>query len=211
MKARRRGCWGSIGSSRNRSRRSRARADKLRFPLLPTYEHVLKCSHLFNTLDARGAISVTERVAVIARVRKLAVGVAEAWMDQQSADAATEPAEAVHVSLPFLLEIGTEEIPDWMIEPALESLRSAVSRKQSTVTADATMDATPRRLVLRADRLPEQQADEREENCSDRPNCPRSSRRRLRAQAGRASRLIEVQQEDGHYVFLEADSRPHHA
>ena len=56
-----------------------------RFPLLPTYEHVLKCSHLFNTLDARGAISVTERVAVIARVRKLAVGVAESWMVQQNA------------------------------------------------------------------------------------------------------------------------------
>ena len=57
---------------------------KQRFPLLPTYEHVLHCSHLFNTLDARGAISVTERVAVIARVRKLAVGVAEAWVDQYS-------------------------------------------------------------------------------------------------------------------------------
>ena len=95
---------------------------KLRFPLLPAYEHVLKCSHLFNTLDARGAISVTERVAVIARVRKIAVGVAEAWMDQQSADAAIEPAEAVQMSLPFLLEIGTEEIPDWMIPPALENL-----------------------------------------------------------------------------------------
>jgi glycyl-tRNA synthetase alpha chain len=54
-----------------------------RFPLLPTYEHVLKCSHLFNTLDSRGAISVTERVAVIARVRKLAVGVAQAWCYQQ--------------------------------------------------------------------------------------------------------------------------------
>src|SRR5579871_4390878 len=59
--------------------------DKARFPLLPTYEHVLKCSHLFNTLDARGAISVTERVAVIGRVRKLAVGVAQAWMAQQGA------------------------------------------------------------------------------------------------------------------------------
>ncbi len=57
--------------------------EKPRFPLLPTYDHVLKCSHLFNTLDARGAISVTERVGVIARVRKLAVGVAEAWADQQ--------------------------------------------------------------------------------------------------------------------------------
>jgi glycyl-tRNA synthetase alpha chain len=63
--------------------------EKCRFPLLPAYEHVLKCSHLFNTLDARGAISVTERVAVIGRVRKIAVGVAEAWMNQQGADAAT--------------------------------------------------------------------------------------------------------------------------
>ncbi|HUO27864.1 MAG TPA: glycine--tRNA ligase subunit alpha [Bryobacteraceae bacterium] len=67
-------------------------ADKDRFPLLPAYEHVLKSSHLFNTLDARGAISVTERVAVIARVRKLAVGVAEAWMAQQTTE---ELAEAV--------------------------------------------------------------------------------------------------------------------
>jgi glycyl-tRNA synthetase alpha chain len=63
-------------------------ADKKRFPLLPAYDHVLKCSNLFNTLDARGAISVTERVGVIQRVRKLAVGVAQAWVDQQSEVAA---------------------------------------------------------------------------------------------------------------------------
>ena len=56
---------------------------KTRFPLLPTYDHVLKCSHLFNTLDSRGAISVTERVGVIGRVRKVAVGVAQAWVEQQ--------------------------------------------------------------------------------------------------------------------------------
>jgi glycyl-tRNA synthetase alpha chain len=54
-----------------------------RFPLLPTFDLCLKCSHLFNILDARGAISVTERVGVIARVRALAVGVAKAWMQQQ--------------------------------------------------------------------------------------------------------------------------------
>jgi glycyl-tRNA synthetase alpha chain len=57
--------------------------EKARYPLLAAYDHVLKCSNLFNTLDARGAISVTERVGVIGRVRKLAVGVAEAWVDQQ--------------------------------------------------------------------------------------------------------------------------------
>lgn len=57
--------------------------DKTRFPLLAAYDHVLKCSHNFNLLDARGAISVTERVGVIGRVRKLAVGVATAWCDQE--------------------------------------------------------------------------------------------------------------------------------
>ena len=57
--------------------------EKKRHPLLPAYDLCLKCSHLFNVLDARGAISVTERVGVIVRIRALAVGVAKAWIDQQ--------------------------------------------------------------------------------------------------------------------------------
>jgi glycyl-tRNA synthetase alpha chain len=58
-----------------------------RFPVLGAYDLCLKCSHLFNILDARGAISVTERVGVIARVRALAVGIAKAWVDQQNSAA----------------------------------------------------------------------------------------------------------------------------
>jgi glycyl-tRNA synthetase alpha chain len=58
--------------------------EKRRFPLLATYELALKCSHLFNILDARGAISVTERVGVIGRIRALAVGVAKAYAMQQA-------------------------------------------------------------------------------------------------------------------------------
>jgi glycyl-tRNA synthetase alpha chain len=61
---------------------------KARYPVLPAYEQVLKCSHLFNLLDARGAISVTERVGVIKRVRDLAVGAAKIWADQQSGEEA---------------------------------------------------------------------------------------------------------------------------
>jgi glycyl-tRNA synthetase alpha chain len=61
-------------------------ADKKRFPLLGAYDLCLKCSHLFNILDARGAISVTERVGVIARVRALAVGIAKAYLQQQSGE-----------------------------------------------------------------------------------------------------------------------------
>ena len=67
--------------------------DKARFPLLAAYDLCLKCSHLFNILDARGAISVTERVGVIGRVRALAVGIAKAWVDQQKAEAAPEPSD----------------------------------------------------------------------------------------------------------------------
>jgi glycyl-tRNA synthetase alpha chain len=52
-------------------------------PLLAAYDLCLKCSHLFNILDARGAISVTERVGVIARIRQLAVGLAKAYLEQQ--------------------------------------------------------------------------------------------------------------------------------
>ena len=60
--------------------------EKQRFPLLPAYDQVLKCSHLFNLLDSRGAISVTERVAVIGRVRKLALGAAQCWVDQSGVE-----------------------------------------------------------------------------------------------------------------------------
>ena len=50
---------------------------------LPAYEMVMKCSHAFNLLDARGAISVTERAAYIGRVRALARAVAQAYHDSR--------------------------------------------------------------------------------------------------------------------------------
>src|SRR5690349_20898334 len=59
------------------------RPERDRVPVLAAYDLCLKCSHLFNLLDARGAISVTERVGVIARVRALAVGIATAYAEQQ--------------------------------------------------------------------------------------------------------------------------------
>ena len=51
---------------------------------LPAYDQVLKASHVFNLLDARGAISVTERASYIARVRSLARQVALAYLDQRA-------------------------------------------------------------------------------------------------------------------------------
>jgi glycyl-tRNA synthetase alpha chain len=72
--------------------------DKKRFPILAAYDLCLKCSHLFNILDARGAISVTERVGVIARVRTLAVGIARAYVNQQQGETSESADEAEPVA-----------------------------------------------------------------------------------------------------------------
>lgn len=69
--------------------------DKQRFPLLAAYDLCLRCSHLFNVLDARGAISTTERAAMIGRVRQLSCRVAADWLDQR---AHLSPATAGEVS-----------------------------------------------------------------------------------------------------------------
>jgi glycyl-tRNA synthetase alpha chain len=58
----------------------RAMAEKLVFP---AYDYVLKCSHSFNLLDARGAISVTERTGYIVRVRNLARQVAQTYLEER--------------------------------------------------------------------------------------------------------------------------------
>ncbi|MFQ6089916.1 MAG: glycine--tRNA ligase subunit alpha [Candidatus Bipolaricaulia bacterium] len=57
---------------------------------LPAYDYTLKCSHLFNVLDARGAISVTERERYIRRIQGLARGCAHAYLEQLSPVGATE-------------------------------------------------------------------------------------------------------------------------
>jgi len=53
-----------------------------RYPLLASYDHCLKCSHLFNLLDARGVISTTERAALMARVRTIACRTASLYLEQ---------------------------------------------------------------------------------------------------------------------------------
>jgi glycyl-tRNA synthetase alpha chain len=53
--------------------------------VLPALEYCLKCSHMFNILDASGSIGVTERTAYILRVRQLAVAIARAWVDSTEA------------------------------------------------------------------------------------------------------------------------------
>ena len=57
-------------------------AERDRYPVLAAYDHCLKCSHLFNLLDARGVISTTERAAMMARVRGVACRTAVAYLEQ---------------------------------------------------------------------------------------------------------------------------------
>ena len=59
-----------------------AQTRRERYPILAAYDHCLKCSHLFNLMDARGVISTTERAALMQRVRTLACRTAEAYLDQ---------------------------------------------------------------------------------------------------------------------------------
>ncbi|HEX8802176.1 MAG TPA: glycine--tRNA ligase subunit alpha [Terriglobales bacterium] len=83
------------GEERRSGEERKAKSEvRRRFPVLAAFDLCLKCSHLFNILDARGAISVTERVGVIARIRALAVGVAKAYVDQQQAQNETVASEA---------------------------------------------------------------------------------------------------------------------
>jgi len=64
--------------------------NRLRYPLLAAYDHCLKCSHLFNLMDARGVISTTERTALMARVRTVACRTAASYL-QQIGGTATRP------------------------------------------------------------------------------------------------------------------------
>jgi glycyl-tRNA synthetase alpha chain len=57
--------------------------------VLPAYDHVLKASHLFNLMDARGAIAVAERQSYIGRIRDLCKACAETWVAEQGENAGT--------------------------------------------------------------------------------------------------------------------------
>jgi len=69
--------------------------------VLPAYENALKCSHTFNVLDARGAVSVTERVGLMKRVRDLAVGCAKEYV-----------ASREKLGFPLLTAVGRSEVSD---------------------------------------------------------------------------------------------------
>lgn len=145
--------------------------------ILPGVDYVLKCSHTFNILDARGSISVTERASYIARVRNMARRCAQGYCKQREdmgypllSKVQEFRPEVFNIqyaipkaqNLDFLLEIGTEEIPASYIEPALNQLKDSIAKlfeenriKYNKICAIGT----PRRLILSAEEVLTQQPD----------------------------------------------------
>ena len=134
--------------------------------VLPAHDYVLKTSHTFNILDTRGAVGVTERQALFARTRELARRVASAYVEQRqqaeypwmeevqekkAAPTAFKGQEIQAESAPFLLEIGTEELPPSDLAAALDQLAASVPamlKDQRLSFDDVQILGTPRRLVV---------------------------------------------------------------
>lgn len=139
--------------------------------VLPASDHVLKCSHTFNMLDARGVISVTERVSYIERVRRLAQRIARAYVTQReemghpllgrfsktstpvetSNNSETAKPEQEQQTADLLFEIGTEEIPASYVPPVLEQLRETATDSLNTYRipfGEVQTFGTPRRITL---------------------------------------------------------------
>lgn len=148
--------------------------------VLPAQDYILKCSHTFNILDTRGAVGVTERAGMFARMRDLSRRVAEAYLlkreeqgfpwlegqanaDEQPADTQLSYTAGQAETDTFLLEIGTEELPVADLESARMQLGEVVARflqEQRLVHTGIRIFATPRRLVAQVDGLATMQTDE---------------------------------------------------
>ncbi|MGK5519660.1 glycine--tRNA ligase [Micromonospora sp. URMC 107] len=147
----------------------------LRLPI-PAHTFVLKCSHAFNVLDARGAISTAERTAEFARMRKMSAAVAELWVERRAelehplgVASAAAPAAAPALTPAagsgtrrLVLEVGVEEMPPSEARSAVAQLRTLVTEALATTRLEhgvVAVDATPRRLVAVVDDVAAREAD----------------------------------------------------
>lgn len=131
---------------------------------VPAYVYVLKCSHTFNVLDSRGAVSTTERARAFARIRGLAREVAQLWSERREElghplgiaslpAAAPAPVEFPAVAEPrtLLFEIGTEEMPPSEVSRTADAVSVSLAEKLAATRLDhgeIAVWATPRRVVV---------------------------------------------------------------
>jgi glycyl-tRNA synthetase len=156
--------------------------------VIPAHDYVLKCSHTFNVLDARGAIGVTERARYFARMRQLARDVAEAYLRQReelgypllqrkavalfSGPSIQQEVVAIEETggnsgelkgpRDLVFEIGTEELPATDVDNAIAQLSEMAPRLLEEARLDhdgVRVVGTPRRLTVFVTRLAPRQRD----------------------------------------------------
>jgi len=137
----------------------------------PAYDFLMKACHAFNILDARGVISVTERTGYISDLRELSRNTAECylksreqrgfpllerkwpgWSPTQKVEAPPAPRIQREEKLPFLLEIGSEELPAAFVPIGCANLERDLGRlleKLEIPYEEIEVDGTARRLVAR--------------------------------------------------------------
>ncbi|SDY25491.1 glycine--tRNA ligase [Tessaracoccus flavus] len=133
---------------------------------VPAHGYILKSSHAFNVLDARGAISTTERAKAFATMRRLMRDTAALWIERreelgfpllrEAAEPTGDPAPAVdrealaRTPQTLAFEIGVEELPPHVVPQTIDAVRDALTAKlgASRLAHGAiTVDGTPRRIV----------------------------------------------------------------
>ena len=133
---------------------------------LPAYDFVMKASHAFNMLDARGVISVTERTSYIHRIRDLSQMIAASYLESREKKgfpllkekAATPPLQLAPMptfegveTADFLLEVGSEELPATFVPLGSERLQRAIEKLLSDADiphGEVKAYGTPRRLAV---------------------------------------------------------------
>jgi glycyl-tRNA synthetase len=150
--------------------------------VLPAHDYVLKCSHTFNILDTRGAVGVTERAAMFARMRDLSAKVARAYLEQRErlgypmlpaeqgsaaafapgSTAATAQVQPLNRPGNLLFEIGTEELPASDLQDAINQLQEHLPQWLEELRLNygtLKVFGTPRRLTVIVNDLADRQTD----------------------------------------------------
>jgi glycyl-tRNA synthetase len=144
---------------------------------IPAHSFVLKCSHAFNILDSRGAVSTTERAKAFARMRKLAQQVAESWVERRAElghplgvfepPAPAEPSQSTELAENnqpevFALEVGFEELPAAEVEATATNLAVALTEalnRSALSFGPVRSYGTPRRAIVVIEDVAPREAD----------------------------------------------------
>jgi glycyl-tRNA synthetase len=194
--------------------------------IVPAHDYVLKCSHCFNILDTRGAISVAERQAFFRRIRELAKGVALAYGEQRKgleypllkakserrADISKTSFSPLSAPCSLLLEIGVEELPADDVDTAFNQLNERVPvllNELHLEHKDIRIFTTPRRLVVSIDSLSPNQPDRDDvvkgppaDKAFDKDGIASPAAMGFAKKNGVDTKALEVREQDGgKYVF----------